>query len=254
MSSSIWCQGSADASTVYLDSGYISYLPTDNGNYVLCVHNDPCEEDKFWDGSACVNPCEPNPCATLANSTHECTATAWNKYECECDDGYFWVDLKCSTSPFPECTNSSDTPCKDSANGHFWSEKYTEKTWLEAFNHCSGLNLPIYGGGWHLPTISELRTLVQDCPATQMPPSGNDTCGVREDDSVTCLSNSCWNYSCDSCSEDHTGGHSKLGDTGIFWSSSIYEDYSENAWYLHFTSATVDYIGKNGAAAFRCVK
>lgn len=109
VSSSIWRQGSADASTVYLDSGYISYLPTDNGNYVLCVHNDPCEEGKFWNGSTCVNPCDADPCAAVEHWNGDCIPTGWNTHLCGCVDGYAWYGSSCHDLATPADPNYNDT-------------------------------------------------------------------------------------------------------------------------------------------------
>ena len=81
----------ASGSAFTLDSSGNGNFDSKTGKYyAVCVHSDICKEGEFWNGSACVNPCEPNPCATLANSTHECTATAWNNYECGCDDNFYW--------------------------------------------------------------------------------------------------------------------------------------------------------------------
>ena len=41
-----------------------------------------------------INPCDPNPCIGIENSTEECIADA-DQYSCDCDEGYFWDGLKC---------------------------------------------------------------------------------------------------------------------------------------------------------------
>jgi hypothetical protein len=50
----------------------------------------------------------------------------------------------------------------DPASGLTWQDSPTggKMTWSNAKAHCAGLSLD--GGGWHLPTIRELRTLVRD--------------------------------------------------------------------------------------------
>jgi len=38
--------------------------------------------------------------------------------------------------------------------------------WDDAKSYCE--NLTLTGGGWHLPTISELHNLIRDCPASEI--------------------------------------------------------------------------------------
>ena len=155
-----------------------------------------------------------------------------------------------TTNPsLPECSASSGTPCKDSASGLIWSSKASDSmTWDDAVSYCDNLTACGYSD-WHLPTISELRTLIQNCPATET--GGN--CGVTD----SCLSySSCWSEeSCYSCSYEENGGYSKLGDTGWFWSSSLLSDKSNVAWYVGFydgivSGGYIDYYGNY----VRCVR
>ena len=41
-----------------------------------------------------MDPCDPNPCVGIENSTEECIADA-DKYSCGCVDNYFWDGVKC---------------------------------------------------------------------------------------------------------------------------------------------------------------
>ena len=54
-----------------------------------------CAENYFWNDAECVSPCDPNPCESDANSTHECIAHALDQHECVCNDKYFWKDGIC---------------------------------------------------------------------------------------------------------------------------------------------------------------
>ena len=161
----------------------------------------------------------------------------------------------------PECNESTTSfPCKDSSTdyNHIWSEKYDTMKWQTAVDLCISLNLSNYGGysnGWHLPTISELRTLIRNCPSTQMP---DGSCGVID----SCLSyNNCWSDNC-YCSdmEIYGGYYSKLGDNFniTLWSSSIEPDYSNAAWVVDFRSGYVlPYKGIANSSVFhyvRCVR
>lgn len=240
-----------------------THICTVNGSSYTCG----CNSGYTWNGWQCAStstPCNPNPCTSISNSTGVCTVNGTG-YTCGCQSGYSWNGGSCQSnggSSLPECSSSTTSfPCKDSSTNYIWSAKNTDgKTWQQAKDPCTGLNTSNYGGfssGWHLPTISELRTLIQNCSATQMPPVGSNTCGVREDESVTCLSSSCWTESaCYSCSADSSGGHSKFGDTGWFWSSSLRSDSSHYAWRVDFNHGNVDniYIDSNYYGRVRCVR
>ena len=125
-------------------------------------------------------------------------------------------------------------------------------TWQEAIDYCT--NLAQDGGGWRLPTISELRSLIRGCEATQT----GGSCGVTDD----CLSySSCWSDSCYGCSGG--GGPADgcywLGDTQAscqyYWSSSSGEDNDNLAWYVSFNYGLVDNFGKDvNLSGVRCVR
>ena len=238
-----------------------THICTVNGSDYVCG----CNSGYTWNGWQCAStatPCNPNPCTSISNSTGVCTLNGTG-YTCGCQSGYTWNGGSCQSnggSSLPECSSSTTSfPCKDSSTNYIWSAKNTDgKTWQQAKDHCTGLNTSNYGGfssGWHLPTISELRTLIQNCSGTQMPPVGSNTCGVREDESVTCLSSSCWTESaCYSCSADSSGGHSKFGDTGWFWSSSTNVNSTNLAWNVDFGYGRVDDSSKTSYGSVRCVR
>ena len=48
------------------------------------------DEDELED----IDPCDPNPCVGIENSTEECIADA-DKYSCGCVDNYFWDGENC---------------------------------------------------------------------------------------------------------------------------------------------------------------
>lgn len=130
-------------------------------------------------------------------------------------------------------------------DGNMWSPKASgTMTWSKAGYYCDNLTECGYAD-WHLPTISELRTLIKNCSATET----GGSCGVTDG----CLSSDCGNNACSGCDYDGSGGHSKLGDTGWFWSSSLRSDSSYYAWHVGFDSGYVDdgYIDDNYV---RCVR
>lgn len=112
-------------------------------------------------------------------------------------------------------------------------------TWVDAKAYCDSLELGGYSD-WRLPTISELRSLIRDCPAVE--PGGS--CPLTDD----CTSYDCWDSdTCDGC-EFEAGPASGCywpsaleGDCTNHWSSSKHDD---DAWNIDFRSAILwdDYI------------
>lgn len=138
-----------------------------------------------------------------------------------------------------ECTGS-DKFCL-SHDGLNWSDIIStgDGSWYGAVAACEKL-------GGRLPTISELRTLIQNCPATE---TGGE-CGVTDD----CLSyDDCLNDACSGCELVSFGEYSVFGDGNWFWSSSeVSEDY---AWAVYFSEGRVGYNdSKNYPMGTRCVR
>ena len=124
-----------------------------------------------------------------------------------------------------------------------WSKKAKKMMVVkDAVNYCKNLS---EGGhkDWRLPTIDELRTLIQNCPNTET----DGACNVTD----SCLSqNECKNRACNGC-ENKNIRHSKLGDRGMFWSSSFRPD--NNAWYIDFTYGSI-HSRSNEKKSVRCVR
>ncbi|MGI6393849.1 MAG: DUF1566 domain-containing protein [bacterium] len=139
----------------------------------------------------------------------------------------------------------------DTTNGKignlYWSLKASSsKTWEEAVAYCDNLEESGHSD-WRLPTISELRTLIQNCPRTE---TGGE-CGVTDD----CLEDSYWSDACRGCDYASDGRYSKLGDTGGFWSASEPSDVTHYAWSVSFYDGLVgnSYKGNCGGHV-RCVR
>lgn len=123
-----------------------------------------------------------------------------------------------------------------------WSEPVSNLMyWQEAKDYCQSI-------GGSLPTISELRTLVRNCPATQT--GGN--CKVIDN----CTSHlECKTADCEGCIPEEDGRYSVFGDTGIFWSISDLPDDNDMAWIIKTSSGTISLSGKNyGYYDVRCIK
>ncbi|MBQ4438903.1 DUF1566 domain-containing protein [bacterium] len=229
-----------------------------------------CEENYEWNpdwnpsSNKCIkNPCLNTPC-NIPHSTGTCNPVTETQYTCECEDNYFWGSSTkkcvnpCDQNPCAAITNSVCTAtdakfsCSggtDPETGLTWSARASSTmTWSNAGTYCNNLT---EGGlsGWHLPTISELRTLIQNCSGTVT----GGSCGVTD----SCLSYSdCRNGACSSCSldSDSTGKYSKFGDTGVFWSSSTRSDGTNGAWLVGFSLGSVSDSNKSSRYYVRCVR
>lgn len=147
---------------------------------------------------------------------------------------------------FIGCGGSESEDCT-TIDGYTWSPKSSsEMSWNDAVSYCDNLTVCRYFD-WHLPTISELRTLVKNCYATET----GGSCSVSD----SCLSSECRTYSCFGCDNDISVGYSKLGDTGWFWSSFIISDYTDQVWCVNFSDGHVGYsLNKTTLNNVRCVR
>jgi len=126
-------------------------------------------------------------------------------------------------------------------DGLSWSDASSNyMDWDEAITYCENL-------GGRLPTISELRTLIQNCPATE---TGGE-CGVTD----SCLSfDDCRNNPCKGCEYDYSGKYSVFGMPESLWSSSVWSDDPGIAWLVTFENGHVTYDAKYNKPNVRCVR
>lgn len=134
-------------------------------------------------------------------------------------------------------------------------------TWNSARSHCPTLKIGGYSD-WRLPSISELRSLLRNCPDTVL--GGN--CSVMDDcDRAT----SCWTqstcYGCTSKAGKSDGYYPDVlrGDSyGFFWASTsnapstnidVYYA-STTAWMIGFFQATIMPGPKELQNYARCVR
>ncbi|MBO4710812.1 DUF1566 domain-containing protein [bacterium] len=142
----------------------------------------------------------------------------------------------------------------------YWSKRsFRRMTWRSAKEYCKDLTEGGYSD-WRLPTISELRTTIKNCPSSQ---SGG-SCKVSD----SCLSDNCWSGSCYcgcisdcpySYDNDNGGYYSKLGDDDVaLWSSSVRSDNTHYRWYVSFGngsgSVSVTNYHKSSTHSVRCVR
>ena len=230
----------------FTDGSIHSYRSREGDGYATNKFNFRCVRTKKAEGgSNNQNPCDPNPCIGVANSTEVCTAVNTTKYLCECEDGFTWNKTSCDIW----CDKSNTTPCKDAETDFMWSAKSTsEMTWDEAKSYCEALGEGNYDN-WRFPTIDELRSLIDGCSNTK---SGGK-CKVSATNG--CLSSKdCWDSSCNSCGQTNAATISKFGDSDIFWSSSVRSDRDDSAWYVDFSDGKVHNEVKSNSYYVRCVR
>ena len=141
----------------------------------------------------------------------------------------------------------------DSSSGLTWQNPPAESAmqWPEAVDYCENLILDGHSD-WRLPTISELRSLIRGCPATQT----GWSCGVDDG----CLSfSSCWSDPCEGCSSGgpDDGCYRPVeveGSCDWYWSSSSREDDDFYRWFVIFFSGRVDHGVKALGNDVRCVR
>ena len=148
------------------------------------------------------DPCEAEPCFGILHAA-KCKPKNSVEYECVCENGWFWNGEKCAE--LPECDQRGKTPCKDSTTGLMWSSMYYDN-WHQA--KCSEISDGGYTD-WSVPGISQLMTLVQNCP----------------------------DFENGGCEASATSKYSRLGDTKTLWSSSIEEVYFLA---INFSNASIE--------------
>ena len=147
----------------------------------------------------------------------------------------------------------------DSTSNLCWQDPPwdTMTTYQEACNYCNSLTLG-GSGEWKAPTITQLRTLIRNCPVTET----GGACAVK----VGSTFSDDWTTDCLGC--DSLGGPSAEGwywdpdlaplavdaaNTSFqrFWSTSQLS--SIEAWTVHFGTAEVHYKSSGDNLYTRCV-
>lgn len=119
--------------------------------------------------------------------------------------------------PEGKCAKMANTNIKNKKNNKpsNWSNlSPLAGNYLYAVNYCKNLEEDGHKD-WHLPNISELREMVQDCPKIE--PNGE--CKIRKNNTSTKK----WKMEQCACAfnEDEYGAYSKFGDSQCLWSSTV---------------------------------
>ena len=197
------------------------------GNCGKCGDGLECGNDQ-----ACLAPCAGKECG---------------------DDGYGGLCGICETGSLCQDGMCQHIYWIDPVSGLTWQGTPTggNMNWSDAKSHCAGLSLD--GGGWYLPTIGELRSLMRGCPGTVT----GGACDVTD----ACLDSSCNDEGgCTDCS--HNDGPADgcywpdemQGTCSWYWSSSPVEDYDSLAWYVGFDYGNVYYTSDFLGKLVRCVR
>ncbi len=154
--------------------------------------------------------------------------------------------------------SADGTVCTDPFTGLMWQNgasvgaNYLD--WTAAQNYCAALTWGGYGG-WRLPGLDELRSLIRGCPATQT----GGSCGVTDE----CLSwSGCANETCGGCpylGGPGTGGAywppGMSGAVGVvYWSSSTVADIGKYVWEVGFNLGNLSYNAPGYGFSTRCVR
>jgi len=163
----------------------------------------------------------------------------------------------------------------DDSGGGVWVDESSGLMWqktskcccdlLDAYYYCQDLKLEDYNN-WRLPSISEFRTLIRGCPATE---TGGE-CGVTDDcayygyddDDDDYGHESCWDSSCRDCTKNEGPADgcywpSQLnGECDIYWSGThVWDDYSDSlTWGILFYYGAVADLNNSLKKNVRCVR
>ncbi|HQM85442.1 MAG TPA: DUF1566 domain-containing protein [bacterium] len=188
---------------------------------VNAVWNTVSSVDQIWDGF------EWQP--SLKGSYSESESTTGCVYKCS--DISVWTGSSCDLF----------------AGGKHWSQKSKNIiTWESSIKYCEELKESGFSN-WRLPSISELRILLQNCSDTV---TGGE-CEVMD----SCLTVECENKPCEGCESFTDGRYSVFGDKVCLWSSSEVPIYDLYAWSINFGSGGIEHILKDQSYCYvRCVK
>jgi hypothetical protein len=147
-------------------------------------------------------------------------------------------------------TDNGDGTATNEATGLMWQTEpptglNNSLTWQKAIDYCDSLVLAGYND-WRLPTISELRSIIRNCPRTEICGS----CGVRDDclDFGISWEPSCGSDNCFSCWKKQLYWDPAIkSDCAVFWSASECKGGCdpEFAWVVDFCSGALFTVFKN---------
>ncbi|NLH49315.1 MAG: DUF1566 domain-containing protein [Myxococcales bacterium] len=123
--------------------------------------------------------------------------------------------------------------------------------WAGAASYCDAQT--VNGGGWRLPTVSELRTLIRGCASTIT----DGTCGVTDE----CTELDCYDDTCYACGEGEGPTEGCYGpaelpaECGWYWSATeMAGSTSDLVWGVDFNEGDLAFDSMYSTRMTRCVQ
>lgn len=227
-----------------------------NSNDLIWLLSQECESGCDTETSSCK--CSEGFFRCVGDMSQKCHEEIWRNYElcteenpCNTRTGKCAEDSNSGNGDYEDPSNSdseSEEPTCEVDDNLTWSSKSESMmTWEQAISYCE--NLSEEGvSDWRLPTICELRSLIQNCPATEI----DGSCTFTDN----CLNvTKCINTDCIGCSGEEV--YSKFGDLYGFWSSSEAEfsaGSTKMAFSVNFSYGSVDQNVTSLTNYVRCVR
>lgn len=222
-----------------------------------CKVTDDCSDYSTCWSDACIGCSSGGPYSVFKDNGWFLSSSSWR---INFDDGHIGAYDYGVTENF-RCLEDENRslPCPDNdlfCHSHaelLWSDvSENDMIWSDAVTYCENM-------GGRLPTISELRTLIQNCPETEYPKPEEETesswCPVVEDENNSAMQEN--GDSC-SCNSYYTEGMD-MGEYCIFsyiekiWSSTSYKKDTDWKYYVDFTQARV-YPSPSDKSHVLCVR
>jgi|GEM_PF-3063770 len=173
------------------------------------------------------------------------------------DDGCGGSCGVCATGDTCQPNGTCLLTWRDSASNLVWQRGWGGKKPMgTGKTYCQSNQAGLPGGGWHLPNISELRSLIRGCPATEEP-GGSCNVGAGVGD---CLAWGCRAASCDGCPKNQGPAGGCYWDVNLqgqctsYWSSSGVKDYEVYGWGVTFEDGSIPMITGIYSFGVRCVR
>ncbi len=152
----------------------------------------------------------------------------------ECGDYFAWGETQpkeeYNWSTYKWCEGNYDTQTKYCTDSYYGT--VDNKTILDLEDDAANVN---WGGSWRMPTKKELQELLEDCTWTKVVQNDHNCYMVTGPNGNTIILPAAGVFD-DTIIEEYN-------TMGCYWSSSVSEDSSSNAYYLYFSSGEVDWDG-----------